>query len=106
MTLQSAGANFKRALAQDYFDPAKRSIANAMVIECQDGTIFGEEVVEYPIGHARRRKEGMPLLLEKFKTHVNGLYSGEHAAQILEISLDRAKLEAMRVKDFMALLVK
>ena len=90
----------------DYFDPAKRSIANAMTIECNDGTIFGEEVVEYPVGHARRRTEGIPLLVEKFKINLNRVFAPEQQKKILDLCLDRKALEATEVKDFMELLVK
>jgi 2-methylcitrate dehydratase len=90
----------------DYFDPAKRSIANAMTIECNDGTIFGEEVVEYPVGHARRRAEGIPLLVEKFKINLNRIFDANQQKKILDLCLDRKALEATEVKDFMAMLVK
>jgi 2-methylcitrate dehydratase len=90
----------------DYFDPAKRSIANAMTIECNDGTIFGEEVVEYPVGHARRRAEGIPLLVEKFKINLNRVFDADQQKKILDLCLDRKALEATEVKDFMAMLVK
>src|SRR5215472_14228083 len=53
----------------DYHDPEKRSIANSLRLELNDGTIL-EETVEYPIGHQRRRQEGIPLLIEKFKTNL------------------------------------
>jgi 2-methylcitrate dehydratase len=90
----------------DYFDPAKRSIANAMTIECTDGTIFGEEVVEYPVGHARRRAEGIPLLVEKFKINLNRVFAPDQQKKILDLCLDRKALEATEVKEFMAMLVK
>jgi 2-methylcitrate dehydratase len=90
----------------DYFDPAKRSIANAMTIECNDGTIFGEEVVEYPVGHARRRAEGIPLLVEKFKINLNRVFAPDQQKKILDLCLDRKALESTEVKDFMELLVK
>jgi len=90
----------------DYFDPAKRSIANAMTIECNDGTIFGEEVVEYPVGHARRRTEGIPLLVEKFKINLNRVFAPDQQKKILDLCLNRKALEATEVKDFMAMLVK
>ena len=90
----------------DYFDPAKRSIANAMTIECNDGTIFGEEVVEYPVGHARRRAEGIPLLVEKFKINLNRVFAPDQQKKILDLCLDRKALEATEVKEFMAMLVK
>ena len=53
----------------DYHDPAKRSIANSLRVELRDGTVL-EETVEYPIGHRRRRDEGIPLLVEKFRTNL------------------------------------
>ena len=90
----------------DYFDPAKRSIANAMTIEFSDGTVLGEEVVEYPVGHARRRVEGIPLLVEKFKINLNRIFDANQQKKILDLCLDRKALEATEVKDFMAMLVK
>ena len=90
----------------DYFDPAKRSIANAMTIEFKDGTTLGEEVVEYPVGHARRRAEGIPLLVEKFKINLNRIFDAGQQKKILDLCLDRKALEATEVKDFMELLVK
>ena len=90
----------------DYFDPAKRSIANAMTIEFNDGTVLGEEVVEYPVGHARRRVEGIPLLVEKFKINLNRIFDANQQKKILDLCLDRKALEATEVKDFMAMLVK
>ena len=90
----------------DYFDPAKRSIANAMTIEFNDGTVLGEEVVEYPVGHARRRAEGIPLLVEKFKINLNRIFDANQHKKILDLCLDRKALEATEVKDFMAMLVK
>ena len=90
----------------DYFDPAKRSIANAMTIEFNDGTVLGEEVVEYPVGHARRRAEGIPLLVEKFKINLNRIFDADQQKKILDLCLDRKALEATEVKDFMAMLVK
>ena len=90
----------------DYHDPSKRSIANALTVELNDGTILDEVVVEYPIGHARRRTEGIPLLIEKFRTNLARIFSEDQQRKIAEVSLDRAKLEAMPVSDFLSLLVK
>src|SRR5699024_8609549 len=55
---------------KDYFDPEKRSIANALTIELNDGTVLDEEEVEYPIGHKRRREEGFPALVKKYKINL------------------------------------
>ncbi len=67
---------------------------------------MAEVAVEYPIGHARRRTEGIPLLIEKFRTNVARIYSPDQQKQILDATLDRAKLEAMSVTDFTDLLAK
>ncbi|HUH39965.1 MAG TPA: bifunctional 2-methylcitrate dehydratase/aconitate hydratase, partial [Castellaniella sp.] len=55
------------AFTTDYHDPEKRSIANALTVEFNDGTALDEIVCEYPIGHKRRRKDGIPLLEDKFR---------------------------------------
>ena len=54
----------------DYHDPEKRSIGNALLVELNDGTVLDEVEVEYPVGHKRRREEGTPLLLAKFRRHI------------------------------------
>ena len=88
----------------DYHDPAKRSIANAMTIEFTDGSVLGEEVVEYPIGHARRRTAGIPLLIEKYKTNLARIFDAPTQAKILALSLDYDKLSATPVDEFMDML--
>ena len=72
----------------DYHDPEKRSIANALTIEFHDGTILPEVLVEYPIGHRRRREEGIPLLLEKYKRNLNHVFSEKQQRVILEATID------------------
>jgi 2-methylcitrate dehydratase len=84
------------AFTADYHDPEKRSIANALRVELDDGTVL-EETVEYPIGHRRRRAEGMPLLVEKFKTNLRRRFDEGRQQRILEASLDRGRLEQMPV---------
>lgn len=95
-----------RQYSADYHDPEKRSIANALTVEFADGTRLGEEAVEYPIGHARRRKEGIPLLIEKFKVNLARIYDKAHQEEILAISLDYEKLAKTSVSDYMDLLAK
>ena len=90
----------------DYHDPAKRSIANAITIELNDGTILDEVAVEYPIGHARRRKEGIPLLIEKFKINLNRIYDKGQQGKILALSLDYDKLTSTPVNEFMDMLAR
>ena len=77
----------------------KRSIANSLRIEFEDGTVLGE-TVEYPIGHRRRRGEGMPLLVEKFKTNLRRRFGEAQRQRILEASLDNDRLEAMAVSEY------
>ncbi len=88
----------------DYHDPDKRSIANSLRIELIDGTIL-EETVEYPIGHRRRRAEGLPLLVEKFKTNLRRRFPQERQKEILFASLDRDRLESMPVNEYVDLYI-
>ena len=88
----------------DYHDPNKRSIANALRIELNDGTVF-EETVEYPIGHRRRREQGLPLLVEKFKTNLRRRFPELQQQRILEVSLDRNSLESTPVNDYVDLYI-
>ncbi len=88
----------------DYHDPEKRSIANSLRVELNDGTVL-EETVEYPIGHRRRREEGLPLLVEKFKTNLRRRFPEQAQRRILDASLDRERLEAMSVHDYVDLYV-
>ncbi|HEY1900985.1 MAG TPA: bifunctional 2-methylcitrate dehydratase/aconitate hydratase [Terracidiphilus sp.] len=90
------------AFSRDYHDPEKRSIANALRVELNDGTVL-EETVEYPIGHRRRRAEGLPLLVEKFKTNLRRCFAEDRQQRILEASLDRDRLERMAVNDYVDL---
>jgi 2-methylcitrate dehydratase len=90
----------------DYHDPQKRSIANAITIEFNDGSSFGEVVVEYPVGHARRRAEGIPLLIEKFKINLTRIYGKKQRDEILELSLNYDKLAATPVNEYLDLLAK
>lgn len=89
----------------DYHDPAKRSIPNALTVELSDGTVLDEEVVEYPIGHKRRREEGIPLLEDKFRTNLARRFPDRQQRTILDVSLDQARLESMPVHEYVDLYV-
>nr|WP_159322328.1 bifunctional 2-methylcitrate dehydratase/aconitate hydratase [Spiribacter roseus] len=89
----------------DYHDPAKRSIPNALTVELNDGTVLDEEVVEYPIGHKRRREEGIPLLEDKFRTNLARRFPARQQRAILDVSLDQARLESMPVHEYVDLYV-
>jgi 2-methylcitrate dehydratase len=90
------------AFTTDYHDPAKRSIANALTMELNDGTILPEVVVEYPIGHRLRRAEGIPLLLEKFAANLARRFPPAQQQAILTASGDQATLETMPVSDYIS----
>jgi len=90
---------------KDYLDPTKRSIANAITVELNDGTILEEIVVEYPIGHKRRREEGIPELLEKFKVNLARKFPETQQQVILHTALDYHRLVDMPVNEFVDLLV-
>ena len=79
----------------------KRSIANAIQVFFKDGTATEKIEVEYPIGHRRRRKEGIPLLVEKFKNTLQTRFAPSQANGILELSSDPSRLNATSVSDFM-----
>lgn len=89
----------------DYHDPDKRSIANAITLEFTDGSALPEVVVEYPIGHRRRREEGIPLLQEKFRRNLARRFPSRQQRKILEVSLDPVRLEAMPVHEYVDLYV-
>jgi 2-methylcitrate dehydratase len=92
------------AFTRDYHDPEKRSIANALLAVLDDGTVL-EETVEYPIGHRRRRAEGLPLLVDKFRINLRRRYSEDRQQKILDASLDRERLEQMPVHEYVNLYV-
>ena len=90
---------------RDYLDPDKRSIANGITIEFDDGSRTDEVVVEYLIGHRRRRKEGMPVLLDKFKANLALRFADRQRQAILDVALDADRLSATPVHDFVDLMV-
>ena len=92
-----------KSFTRDYLDPDKRSIANALTVELTDGTVLEEIVVEYPIGHKRRRAEGMPLLEKKFERNLARCFDETRRQKILEASAGRGRLEAMSVTDYVDL---
>ena len=89
----------------DYLDPKKRSIANEVVVKLTHGGTYTEKV-EYPIGHPRRRQEGIPLLLNKFQKNLQSIYSENQANQIQEIFNYPNKFNSMNITEFLALFKK
>lgn len=90
---------------KDYLDPSKRSIANGITITLTDGTTLEEVVVEYPVGHQRRREEGLPLLMQKFRKNLARCFPPAQQQTILAACLDQAILESMPVDRFVDLFV-
>jgi 2-methylcitrate dehydratase len=95
----------KPEYTEDYLDPEKRSIANAIQIFFKDGSKSERIAVEYPIGHRRRRVEGIPELVKKFKNNLARRFSAKQQAVILELCLDQKNLEATPVNLFVDMMV-
>lgn len=91
--------------SREYHDPEKRSIANSMRLVFKDGSVSEQVSVEYPIGHKRRREEGIPVLLSKFKRNLETQFSADRVAKIIESMSDTNTLSRMAVQDFMDLWV-
>lgn len=90
----------------DYHDPNKRSIANALTVTMKDGTVLEEIEVEYPIGHKRRREEGIPVLIEKYKTNLARIFPEKQREVLLEKTLDLDTISALPVHEFVDLMVR
>jgi 2-methylcitrate dehydratase len=93
------------AWSKDYHDPDKRSIANAVQVFFSDGTSTERVAVEYPIGHRRRREEGIPVLEEKFRGALATTFPARRREAILELALDGEALAATPVHEFVDRLV-
>ena len=90
--------------SEDYLDPEKRSIANKLKVIFNDGSSTEEIEVEYPIGHRRRRNEGIPVLETKFLSNLKTVFDEEKSEKIYKEFLDFGKLTSMGVVDFQKLL--
>jgi len=94
-----------RQWSRDYLDPAKRSIANAVQVFFNDGTRTERVAVEYPLGHRRRRKEGVPQLEAKFRTNLARRFPPKQQQAVLALTRDPERLEATPVNEFVDRLV-
>ena len=94
-----------KQFSADYLDPEKRSIANGITIRFRDGSHTEEVVVEYPVGHRRRRQEGIPLLEAKFKTNLARRFPPKQCGAILTLCQDQTRLERTPVDEFVDLFV-
>jgi 2-methylcitrate dehydratase len=85
---------------KDYLDSEKRSIGNAIQVFFKDGTSSRKVEVEYPVGHRRRRGEGIPLLLKKFEANLGTRYPARRVRHLIDLCLDDARLLAMPIHQF------
>jgi 2-methylcitrate dehydratase len=89
--------------SRDYLDPQKRAIANSIQIHFADGSATPEIRIDYPIGHPRRREEGVPRLEEKFYNNLRSCFASEKADRLLALCQAAEQLKAMPVQEFMEL---
>jgi len=94
-----------RQWSRDYLDPGKRSIANALQVFFNDGSTTDRVAVEYPLGHRRRRREGVPLLEAKFRTNLARRFPPKQQQAIISLCGDPRRLEATPVNEFVDLFV-
>lgn len=87
---------------EDYFDPSKRAIGNAIQIHFTDGSQTERVAVDYPIGHRRRRDEGIPVLVDKYQRAVKDHFSARQSEGIFSACNDQDELEAMTVPEFVS----
>jgi len=90
---------------QEYYDPAKRHIGNAVQLFFRDGTSTARVQVDFPVGHRKRRAEGLPLMHQKYEQSVAAHYPKKQLPLVLGLFTDAAHLDAMPVQAFMAALV-
>ena len=93
------------AFTRDYYDPAKRYIGNAVQVFFSDGSATERVAVDYPIGHRKRRDEGLPVLIAKFESSIAGRLNDRRCAALVALFADPERLEDMPVNEFMAMLV-
>lgn len=91
--------------SREYHEPDKRSIANAVQIFFKDGSSSEKVVVEYPIGHRRRREEGIPVLEGKFRRNLGVRFPAARCDAVFDLCKDQQRLENTAVNEFMDLLV-
>ena len=90
--------------SREYLEPEKRSIANALQIHFDDGSHTEKVEINYPVGHKRRRQEGIPLLEQKFEENLATLFPQERCQKITKLLKSQSELENTAVDDFMELL--
>ena len=92
-----------RQFTRDYFDPDKRYIGNSVQVFFNDGSNSGKISIDYPIGHRRRRAEGIPVLLDKFRAALAAYLPKAQAGRIIQVCEQADTIQAMPVPEFMAM---
>jgi 2-methylcitrate dehydratase len=95
----------EKRYTHDFHDPEKRSNANSIAVIFKDGSPSAKATVEFPLGHPRRRADGIPLLLEKFKVNLARRYPAKQQAAIYALCMDRTRLEKTPVHEFVDMCV-
>ena len=90
---------------QEYYAPDKRYIGNAIQVFFRDGSTTPRMQVDFPIGHRKRREEGMPVLVKKFEDSVAAHFSSKQAALVRETFANSSRLDAMPVNELVAAMV-
>ena len=90
---------------KEYLEPEKRSIANALQVYFKDGNCTEKVEINYPVGHKRRRKEGIPLLEKKFQANLATRFPAKRCGKIFALCKDQRRLEQTPVNEFMGLFV-
>ncbi|MCW0203806.1 MAG: 2-methylcitrate dehydratase, partial [Rhodanobacter thiooxydans] len=88
---------------RDYFDPAKRYIGNSVQVFFKDGSSTEKVSIDYPIGHRKRRAEGIPVLLQKFEAAMRGHLPAHQVKAIMAAVEDPTRLDAMSLHHFLGL---
>ncbi|WP_026701880.1 bifunctional 2-methylcitrate dehydratase/aconitate hydratase [Salibacterium aidingense] len=90
-----------KAFSQDYLEPSKRSIPNAVSVHFSDGTQTDTVMIEYPLGHRNRREEAKPYLIEKCRNNMKTRFPAQQVQELMDVLEDNSSLAAMSVPDFM-----
>jgi 2-methylcitrate dehydratase len=94
------------AFTKDYYDAGKRAIPNAITVVFKDGSKTNRVQIDYPIGHRRRRDEGIPVLLQKFEDALTRMLSPRQCRRIIDLCEDHKALDDTPVHEFVELLRK
>ena len=91
------------SFTRDYHDPARRYIGNAVQVFFRDGSATGKVTVDFPVGHRRRREEGIPLLLAKYRDALHAHLPGPQAKRLVELAENPEALDQLAVEDYLGL---